>query len=132
MSWALGFDRNWNRDVGYGVPAFCDAPGCNEKIDRGLSYVCGGEPFGGEHGCGLHFCGKHTWHRTLRSGEMVQNCKRCLTYKKPYTPKPDHPEWVEWKLTDASWAAWRAENADLLPVMQALIAASPKEGKDNG
>lgn len=53
MSWAIGYDENWKRDVGYGVPAICDHPGCNEKIDRGLAFVCGGEPMGGEKGCGL-------------------------------------------------------------------------------
>ena len=47
MGWSLGYDRNWKRDVGYGVPAICDDPECTEEIDRGLSYVCGGEPYGG-------------------------------------------------------------------------------------
>lgn len=121
MSWAIGFDEQWQQDVGYGVPAFCDAPGCTEKIDRGLSYVCGGEPFGGDDGCGLHFCGKHMWHRTTRDGETVQNCKRCLTYKQPYKPKPDHPEWTEWKLTDESWAPWRSENAALVAAMRSAL-----------
>ncbi len=44
MSWAVGFDETWQRDIGYGVPAYCDHPGCMAEIDRGLSYVCGGEP----------------------------------------------------------------------------------------
>ncbi|HEV7521417.1 MAG TPA: hypothetical protein VGP89_09990, partial [Candidatus Angelobacter sp.] len=59
MGWSLGFDSNWQRDIGYGVPAYCDHPKCNKKIDRGLSYVCGGEPYGGELGCGLYFCSEH-------------------------------------------------------------------------
>jgi hypothetical protein len=55
MSWALGFDGNWNRDIGYGVPSYCDHPKCSAKIDRGLAYVCcGQEPYGGD-GCGLYF-----------------------------------------------------------------------------
>lgn len=113
MGWSLGYDDRWNRDVGYGVPATCDHPGCNEKIDRGLSYVCGSEPHGGEHGCGLHFCGKHMWHRSPRGADRsVQNCHRCMTYKQPYKPKPDHPEWVAWKLTDESWSKWRDENPE--------------------
>lgn len=33
MSWVIGFDSNWNRDIGYGVLAFCDHPGC-KKRDR--------------------------------------------------------------------------------------------------
>ena len=59
MSWALGYDSQWMRDIGYGLPAYCDHPGCMAEIDRGLAYVCGSEPYGGEHGCGLYFCDKH-------------------------------------------------------------------------
>jgi hypothetical protein len=111
MGWSLGFDNNWKRDVGYGVPAYCDHPKCNKTINRGLAYVCGGEPYGGEYGCGLHFCGKHLRYRQPRGEDRIyQNCPRCLTYKKPYTPKPDHPEWLDWKLTDASWQQWRDDN----------------------
>ena len=36
MSWSIGYDDNWDRDIGYGVPAYCDHPGCNEEIDRGF------------------------------------------------------------------------------------------------
>lgn len=111
MGWSLGYDDNWRRDVGYGVPAYCDHPGCDKMIDRGLGYVCGGEPFGGEHGCGLHFCGEHLWHRKPRGHDrFVPNCKRCMTYRAPFTPKLDHPEWIDWKMTDGSWAKWRDEN----------------------
>jgi len=59
MSWSIGYDSNWKRDIGYGVPATCDFPGCGKSIDRGLSCVCGGEPYGGERGRGLYFCGDH-------------------------------------------------------------------------
>jgi hypothetical protein len=123
MSWAIGYDDHWQRDVGYGVPAFCDHPGCAEKIDRGLAHVCGGEPFGGEHGCGLHFCSKHMTYRTTRDGEMVQNCYRCSHYKPPYRPKPDHPEWTRWKLTDESWGYWRSENPDLVARLRSQVSA---------
>ena len=37
MSWAVGFDSQWDRDIGYGVPAYCDHPGCGKEIDRGLA-----------------------------------------------------------------------------------------------
>ena len=26
MSWAVGWDSNWYRDIGYGVPATCEEP----------------------------------------------------------------------------------------------------------
>lgn len=103
MGWSLGYDSTWNRDIGYGVPAFCDHPQCNEKIDRGLSYVCyGSEPYGGD-GCGLYFCEKHRDYRG--------KCPRCANYKPPYKRiKLDHPEWSNHKLFDASWSAWRKDH----------------------
>lgn len=113
MGWSIGFDTNWNRDIGYGVPAYCDSPKCRRKIDRGLAYVCGGEPYGGEYGCGLYFCGKHLFYRNPRgSGRSVQNCKRCVNHKPPYEAKLDHKEWIKWKLKDDSWAKWRKENPE--------------------
>ena len=103
MGWSIGYDENWKRDIGYGVPAICDYPGCGEKIDRGLSYVCGGEPFGGDDGCGLYFCGKHLHPR---------KCERCLEGKEPFDPTMDTQEWIAWKLTDESWQRWRDENPE--------------------
>jgi hypothetical protein len=108
MGWSIGFDSKWNRDIGYGVPAFCDHPGCGEKIDRGLSYVCGGEPYGGDCGCGLYFCSKHLSYR----GNKPQQCSRCLHYRPPFNAKPDTPQWLRWKLCDSSWREWRNENPE--------------------
>ena len=134
MGWSLGWDQRWNRDVGYGVPAYCDHPDCNEEIDRGLSYVCGGEPFGGEDGCGLYFCEKHRQSVELfidaegndqwgddapkehEDGEVIELCSRCAARDSdgerapPFDPKPEHPRWLKHMLTDASWEVWRAEN----------------------
>ena len=102
MSWAIGYDSKWERDIGYGVPAFCDYPGCAAKIDRGLSFVCGGEPYGGEHGCGLYFCQEHlSW----RSGQQL--CERCENHYEPFEKTADHPEWTHFKMTDESWREWR-------------------------
>ncbi len=113
MSWAVGFDSHWNRDIGYGVPAYCDAPGCRKEIDRGLSYVCcEAEPRGGVHGCGLYFCGDHLNYYRGDHGPM---CARCANYKPPYKRiKPDHPEWTDHKATDPSWAVWRASIASTI------------------
>ena len=110
MGWSIGFDSNWDRDIGYGVPAYCDYPGCGKKIDRGLAYVCGGEPYGGERGCGLYFCSKHLY----LSARLPQLCERCLKRRKPFKPTPDHPDWINHKLTDPSWQQWRDENPELL------------------
>jgi len=57
MGYAVYEHRAYNdRFGGYGVPALCDLPGCDEKIDRGLSYSCGNGP---DNTCGKYFCSKH-------------------------------------------------------------------------
>ena len=106
MGWSVGYDEQWQRDIGYGVPAICDHPGCGAEIDRGLSFVCGGEPYGGEKGCGLYFCSKHLLYV---SSKRPQLCTRCAHGRKPFPPTPDTPEWIQHKETDPSWAKWRAE-----------------------
>ena len=106
MGWSIGYDSAWRRDIGYGVPAYCDHPRCNAEIDRGLAYVCGGEPYGGD-GCGLYFCYKH-----LNGAGVGQRCARCRNRKPPFAAKPEHPDWMVHKLTDASWGQWRQENPD--------------------
>jgi len=113
VGWAVGYDENWKRDVGYGVPAICDHPGCGEEINRGLGYVCGDQPFGGEHGCGLFFCSKHRHHRLVDpdddDGDVAMFCERCPGGE-PFEPTPDTDEWTHHKMTDPSWAEWRAVN----------------------
>jgi len=106
MGWSIGFDNNWNRDIGYGVPAYCDHPGCGEEIDRGIAHVCGGEPYGGDYGCGLYFCSQHLYLASYRP----QLCAQCRAGMEPFVPTLDHPDWVNHKLTDPSWQQWRDEN----------------------
>lgn len=98
MGWSLGYDNHWKRDIGYGVPAYCDHPGCTKEIDRGLNYVCGGDPHGGEYGCGLYFCSEHLF----LSSRRPQRCARCKRGRKPFLPTSEHPTWVKWKLTEDS------------------------------
>lgn len=107
MGWSIGWDEKWKRDIGYGVPAICDQPGCDVEIDHGLSYVCGGEAYGGDRGCGLFFCGDHRqWFEKL-----PELCDRCAPrLKTPYQPKADSLKWLFFKMTDESWADWRKEN----------------------
>jgi hypothetical protein len=102
MGWSIGHDSKWNRDIGYGVPAKCDHPGCNTIINRGLPYVCCGQsPYGGD-GCGLYFCFEHS--------NMDHKCERCVLENEPFNPTEDIPEWINWKLKDKSWSNWRKEN----------------------
>lgn len=126
MGWSIGYDGEWQRDIGYSVPSVCDHPGCNTQIDRGLSFVCGGEPYGGDDGCGLFFCGNHLSYVSFinDNGDQevsTQLCDPCCiniklggdNYKlfaALYEPKPDTKRWVRHKLTDPSWEQWREEN----------------------
>lgn len=119
MGWSIGYDDKWDRDIGYGVPAYCDHPKCNAEIDRGLSYVCGGDVYGGEHGCGLFFCSAHRGYYTETRHD---HCKRCGTYKPPYAAKPDHPTWMQHKLSDESWAEWRAGSPRLVAAMREQLS----------
>lgn len=118
MGWSIGFDTNWKRDIGYGVPAYCDHPNCGAEIDRGLSFVCGGQPYGGERGCGLYFCEKH-----LQCSPQL--CARCApkTSRIFFEPTPDHPDWIRHKLSDPSWAAWRAENPAAVTALSLSLCA---------
>lgn len=123
MSWAVGYDSNNKRDIGYGVPAKCDHPDCDKDIDRGLSYVCGGDVYGGEYGCGLFFCEDHRQYHEFENGDFVQVCECCADdHKRPFTQKPDVQQWINWKLTDESWQQWRDENPDEVEKLKAMTA----------
>jgi hypothetical protein len=81
MGWAHGIN-NEGREVGYGVSATCDEEGCNERIDRGIAYVCGGMHDGGNHGCGRYFCGEHLYfvnrpEKVRANEESGQLCGEC-------------------------------------------------------
>lgn len=110
MGWSLGWDSKWSRDIGYGVPAYCDHPNCLREINRGLGYVCGGQPYGGERGCGLYFCGHHLFP-TL--------CESCGKKRRhDFLATPDHPKWIKHKLTHRSWKQWRDEHPDDVKAMK--------------
>ena len=65
MGWAHGVIDG--REVGYGVEAECDQPGCSAQIDRGLSFRCGGYDF--DAGCGNYYCWEHLY--------VGDRCHRC-------------------------------------------------------
>lgn len=123
MGWAVGYDSKNQRDIGYGVPACCDHPDCTQEIHRGLSYVCGGRPFGGKQGCGLFFCIKH-----LNLGSGPQKCDACFYDLDTYSAKQDLIKWIYWKLHHSSWHQWRSENpAAVLLLKSRIDMASPQE-----
>lgn len=59
MGWSLGECAETGRAIGYSVEAECDHEGCEEKIDRGLYYACGGQHGYGTFGCNKYVCEKH-------------------------------------------------------------------------
>lgn len=77
MGWSYGHNAA-GREIGYSVEAECDEDGCDEDIDRGLSYVCGGMHDGGEHGCGGYFCGAHLFAACPPDGRHGLLCVRCI------------------------------------------------------
>lgn len=124
MGWSIGYDKKWERDIGYGVPSECDHPDCNEKIHRGWDYVCSlsfYSPYqplatNAKQGCGLYFCHKH-----LKMGEHGNLCERCANNKKPFNPKPDLIEWVELQLGDDSWEEWQEKNKEIVERMIKML-----------
>lgn len=122
MGWSIGTGA-YGRDIGYGVPAECDKPDCHERIDRGLSYCCGG--YLSDYGCGLYFCGTHLTYRKPRGSDgYVELCPRCYRYRSPYEPKEDIEEWQHWKLVDDSWEKWREDKPDKVKRMEKVVAAA--------
>jgi hypothetical protein len=100
---------------GYGVPAYCEHPGCNKEIDRGMSYACGGEPFS-DLGCDRYFCEDHKHYHEFNTGngyrEGAEVCEQCAKRKEPFPYKPEYPTWIKHLLTDKSWKQWRQKNKE--------------------
>lgn len=71
MGWAFCGRDSEGREIGYGVRAVCDEPGCGAEIDRGLGHLCGRMHEDGES-CNRYFCGSH-----LLSASNGQRCVRC-------------------------------------------------------
>lgn len=120
MGYSVYEDQDTDRWAGYGVPAQCDWPDCETKIDRGLGYKCENhghfeerrvgmiyssqsareaaqfeEDWVDAEGCGLFFCPTHL--AKTDEHDDVQ-------------PKGESLEWIRHILTHDSWAQWRAEN----------------------
>lgn len=78
MGWAYcGTDKD-GREIGYGVEAVCDSPGCRAPIHRGLSFVCGNMHGGDGVGCGKYFCRDHLIVVEMKDGSSNQLCADCL------------------------------------------------------
>ncbi len=124
---------------GYGVPCVCEYPNCKKRIDRGVSYACGGEPFS-EHGCDRYFCEKHLEYRYWEGEEgdwckheddceceMIPVCERCFQNKESFPYKPEVKSWVRHLLKHSSWKEWRDKNPDEVKKLLAPLAQSPTQ-----
>lgn len=109
MGWSIGYDDRWHRDIGYGVPAYCDHPGCDAEIDRGMGWKCEGEGCG----CGKFYCEQH---RHVASAH---------THDAP--PSREHPLWINHLLTHDSWQKWRDQHPAKVAVLMAASAQALKE-----
>lgn len=118
---------------GYGVPAVCEQPECDAKIDRGVSYACGGEPFS-EHGCDRYFCGKHRHYTCVREmrdegeecddecdDDHVEVCERCRDGEESFPYKPESKRWMYHMVYDYTWEKWRSENPETVAEYKKLI-----------
>ena len=104
----MGYAVYWmnNRFQGYGVPAYCDCPGCQEKIDRGLGYQHEEEDRGA-YAPSVFVCNNH---QTTPIDEIDVDCSR------------EHPEWLKHVLTDDSWKQWREENPERVKMYQLSLS----------
>ena len=75
MGWGDCGQDSQGRPIGYYFEATCDEPGCERKIDRGLSYACGGMHGENEYDCEKYFCGEHLYFTDLDN--VLQLCKEC-------------------------------------------------------
>ncbi len=93
MGWGNCGEDSKGRPIGYNHEGICDHPGCDKKIDRGLSYACGDMHGGLEIGCEEYFCDKHrrNYVKTNYSNnpDEVPVCDGC------YQELLDTGEWKE-------------------------------------
>lgn len=75
MGWSKGYNY-LGEEIGYSVPAVCSEPGCDEKIDRGLAYTCGGLQGHDGETCGGAFCSEHLYYGRPDIHDAV--CAGCM------------------------------------------------------
>jgi hypothetical protein len=72
MGWAYG--TLGDREIGYGVEATCEHPGCTKGIDRGLAYACGGMHGADERSCIRYVCVDHQYPAPDGEGHVCAAC----------------------------------------------------------
>lgn len=78
MGWGDCGTDSQGRPIGYSFEAICDHLNCKEKIDRGLSYVCGEMHGEDEYSCEKYFCEMHKNNWILMDDERTTLvCDEC-------------------------------------------------------
>lgn len=79
MGWGDCGTDSEGRPIGYVFEAICDEPGCDEQIDRGLSYACGDMHGEDEYSCEKYFCEKHQYIVDIKDNPIrcLGVCKIC-------------------------------------------------------
>lgn len=98
MGWGDCGKDSKGRNIGYVWEATCDHKGCNEKIDRGLAYACGGmhgENVDGGINCENYFCGKHLKNSVTIDGCWVSVCEKCYNDCIKYGWDEDEEVWKD-------------------------------------
>lgn len=95
MGWADCGTDSKGRPIGYAHEATCDESGCEKKIDRGLSFACGGM-HGDGPGCEGYFCAEHLYYPNITDefredqGVLGAVCGRCSD-ELEQAEREDHP-----------------------------------------
>lgn len=81
MGWQFCGENRHGQQIGYGVGAICDEPGCRTWIDRGLGYLCG-DMHDDARTCAMYYCAAHrvTSRRCARCQDIPpedQVCEEC-------------------------------------------------------
>lgn len=79
MGWGDCGEDSQGRNIGYVWSAVCDHTGCDEKIDRGLAYVCGSMHGDDEYSCEKYFCHEHKQNCIdTQDGDCMSLCDDCF------------------------------------------------------
>jgi hypothetical protein len=102
----MGYSVYWanGRWQGYGIPAYCDYPGCSEEIDRGMRFQHEEDLENGTPS--VFVCNKH-------QETLIEEIE--VDYDR------EHPEWLKHILTDESWELWREENPEIVSKYKKLL-----------
>lgn len=97
MGWGDCGDDSQGRPIGYNFSAVCDHPECDEKIDRGLAYVCGDMHGEDCYSCEKYYCYAHRNVTVLVGDDVYAVCGECEEGFK------DKDSGVKWDEFEGAW-----------------------------